>query len=65
MFPQSFGALPLGASLPPPSQLPEEQGGETLYMQLEFISVSTLDPHFQGIIQLLFNHKQDIRIPSA
>ena len=45
---------------PLPPQLSNKQGGKTLRIQLEFISILILEPHFQQIIKLLFNYKQNM-----
>lgn len=53
--------LPLRASLLPPSQFSNRQGEKTLYGTARFISILILEPHFQQIVKLLFNYKQNIR----
>ena len=45
---------------PPPHQFSNKQGGKTLRIQLEFISILILEPHFQQIIKLLLNCKQNM-----
>ena len=61
--PQASSPLPSAPTRPPP-QLSNKQGGKMLRIQLEFISILILEPHFQQIIKLLFNYKQSLCVHS-